>query len=230
MAVMTAQLLAPPAGSPASAADEQHFLLTGVPWPSYIAIGAALADRGGLRITYDCGNLEFMTTSRLHERYKKWLNRFIETMAEELNRPIAPGGNMTFQREDLARGLEGDECYWIEHEAHMRTRDTWDPDTDPPPDLFVEIEVSRSLIDRLPICAALRIPEVWRFDGRSIRVHRLQADGTYVIGETSQVFPEVPLAEVVRFLNRAATLDYLTAVQEFRAWLRELLGKPSNGA
>jgi Uma2 family endonuclease len=108
----------------------------------------------------------------------------------------------------------------------MRTRDSWDPETDPPPDLLLEIEVSRSLLNRVAICAVLRIPEVWRFDGERIRVHCLQPDGTYQPGGQSHLFPEIPLHEVVIFLNRVTTPDYLTAVEEFRAWLRQILGKP----
>jgi Uma2 family endonuclease len=217
---------APPAStSKLPPAQEQHFLISNVPWQAYVAIGNALLDRPGLRLTYDRGNLEFMTTSPRHEFYKKWLNRFIETVAEELNRPIAPGGNMTFERQDLEKGLEGDEVFWIEHEPKMRRKLTWDPVLDPPPDLALEIEVSRSVIDRLPIYAALKVSEVWTFDGTSIQVHLLQATGTYQFCERSQIFPEIPVAEMVRFLGADQTSDYLTAVREFRGWVRGLLGK-----
>jgi len=210
-----------------AAPAEQHLLLPDVNWDSYVAIGAALADRPALRLTYDRGSLEFMTTSRAHEFYKKWWNRIIEIIAEELNRPIAPGGNMTFQQADLHRGLEGDECFWIEHEAHMRRRLTWDPDVDPPPDLFLEIEVSRSLLDRLAILAALRVPEVWTFDGSVIRVLCFQADGTYQVQERSRFFSEVPLADLARFVDPNGSTDYLSAMRAFREWLRQVLGKPA---
>jgi hypothetical protein len=83
MTVMTSRPLPVQAVSTYPANEEQHFLLSDVAWPSYLAIGQALADRAGLRLTYDRGNLEFMTTSRLHERYKKWLNRFIEQRADK---------------------------------------------------------------------------------------------------------------------------------------------------
>ena len=86
---------------------EQHFLLRDVSWQAYIAIGDALADRPGLRLTYDRGNLEFMSTSPKHEVYKKHLARFIEILAEELNRAFTTAGNMTFQREDLERAMDG---------------------------------------------------------------------------------------------------------------------------
>jgi Uma2 family endonuclease len=206
--------------------EEQHFFLSNVSWESYVAIGNALENRAGLRITYDQGNLEFMTTSGEHEFHKKWFGRFVETIAEELERPMCPRGGMTFQREDLEKGLEGDECYWIVHEARMRRERRWDPETDPPPDLFLEIEVSRSVVNRLAICASLRIPEVWTYNGKRIRVRRLRADGKYEVCATSQFFPEIPIAEIARFLDMDTTPDYATAVREFRAWVRQILGKP----
>src|SRR5262249_31014285 len=46
---------------------EQRLLLHGVPWSAYVAIGEALKDRPGLRLTYDRGRLEFMTLSPEHE-------------------------------------------------------------------------------------------------------------------------------------------------------------------
>src|SRR5262249_46304873 len=117
----------------------QCLVLDGVAWQSYLAIGRALADRPGLRLTFDRGSLELMTTSPKHEIYKKHLARFIEIMAEELNKPFTTAGNMTFQKEELERGLEADDCFWFAHEEAMRGKLTWDPKTDPPPDLGLEI-------------------------------------------------------------------------------------------
>src|SRR4051812_26651093 len=73
-------------------------VLPHVAWRDYLAIGEALRDRPALRLTYDRGTLEIMTTSSAHEWYKKRLGRFLATIAEECGRPIMPAGNMTFQR------------------------------------------------------------------------------------------------------------------------------------
>jgi Uma2 family endonuclease len=206
-------------------AAEQRLLLDDVDWQAYVTIGEALRDRPGLRMTYDRGRLEFMTTSPEHEIFKKWLSRFIETLAEEFNRPITTAGNMTFQREDLARALEADDCFWVAHEPQMRAKLEWDPHRDPPPDLALEIEISRSAIGRMAIYAALRVPEVWRFDGETLRVHLLQPDGTYQPAEQSPSFPGIPLAELVRFLRPSQTVDYLSVIREFRAWVREQIAR-----
>lgn len=208
-----------------SGVPAQHLLLHDVDWQAYVAIGEALGERPALRMTYDRGDLEFMTTSREHELYKTRLARLIETLTEELNIPIEMGGNMTFRRPESERALEPDECFWIAHEAQMRARLEWDPAHDPPPDLVLEIEVSRSALNRMTILAALGVPEVWRCNGETIHVHRLQADQTYQAVEGSLIFPGLPIQGIVPFLQLSATEDNLTRVRAFRAWVREQLAR-----
>jgi Uma2 family endonuclease len=134
---------------------------------------------------------------------------------------IEPGGNMTFQREVLEKGLEGDNCWWIEHEDQVRAKLIWDPVRDPPPDLLLEIEVSR--MARMAIYAALRVPQVWCFDGKSLRVYLLQPDGTYLQANESPTFPGIPVAEIVRFVQPEK--DYLSVQSEFRAWAERHRGR-----
>jgi Uma2 family endonuclease len=186
-----------------------------------VTIGDALPDRP-IRLTYDRGSLEFMTTSHVHEVLKKRLGRLVETLAEEFGLAVAPGGNTTFRREDVERGLEPDDCFWIAHERQMRARREWDPTRDPPPDLVLEIEISRSLLNRMGILAALGVPEVWRFDGERLRVNLLQPDGTYREAEHSPTFPTVPVDEIVRFAQPDETVDYLSMIRSFREWVRQL--------
>lgn len=207
------------------AGSEQRLLLHNVSWGSYVAIGTALADRPALRMTYDRGSLEFMVTSSQHEIYKRWFSRLIEALTEECNQPIVTAGNMTFQREDLERGLEADDCFWIAAEPRMRGKLAWDPAIDPPPDLALEIEISRSALPRMNIYAALGVPEVWRFDGSALRVELLQPDGTYAVADRSLAFPAIPVSEIVPFLQPSTELDSLSVLRSFRVWVRERLAQ-----
>ena len=225
---MTTLSYPPVANVPVSARQgaEQHLVLHNVTWASYLAIGQLFADRPALRLTYNRGTLEFMTTSPRHECYKHWLGRFLETVAEELNKPIAPAGSMTFQREDLERGFEPDNCYWVENEKTMRGKLTWEPVTDPAPDLMIEIEVSRSALPRMRIFASFRVGEVWCYDGEELRIYLLQPDGTYERSERSLAFPSFPVQELIRFFPTDTT-DYLSAVAAVRAWVRSIINQPS---
>jgi hypothetical protein len=105
----------------------------------------------------------------------------------------------------------------------MRARLDWDPKRDPPPDLVIEIP--RSALNRMGIYAAFRVPEVWRCDGATLRAHLLQADGSWRASETSPTFPKIPLAGIAPFLQPSETVDYLSMVRAFRAWVREQLGR-----
>jgi Uma2 family endonuclease len=199
--------------------DEQRLLLDGIDWSGYEAFGEILRDRPGIRITYDRGALQIVTTSPAHEIYKKRLGRLLETLAEEAGLAIEPAGSMTFKRQDLERGLEPDECFWIAREPEMRGKLTWNAASDPPPDLVVEIEVSRSALDRLGIYASLGVPEVWCYDGSSLRVLVLETSGDYEVSEASPAFPGFPVAEIAQFLTPDPSLDYLSMVRTFRAWV-----------
>jgi Uma2 family endonuclease len=201
----------------------QRVLLNGVGWREYVAMGDLLRDRPALRLTYDRGRLEIMTTSSTHERLKKWLGRFVETIAEECGVAILPGGSMTFQREDLERGFEPDECFWIAKEAVMRGRPNHDPTQDPPPDLIIEIEVTRSALNRMALFARLGVPEVWRFDGAALHVHRLQSPGGYAEAKNSPTFPSIRVSDLIPFLAFDPTQDYLSTVRAFRDWVRQQL-------
>jgi Uma2 family endonuclease len=197
----------------------QRLVLSGIDWPTYKAMSDLLAERN-VRLTYDRGELEFMTLSPEHEHDKKFLARLVEALTEELDIDIASFGSMTCRREDLARGFEPDECYWIAHEPQVRGRTSIDLDVDPPPDLALEIEITRNIIDRLPLCAALRVPEVWRWDGVKLRVLLLGPDGQYAVAERSAAFPFLPLQEFAGFLTATDAQSETKLVRAFRAWVQ----------
>ena len=206
----------------------QHIVLDGISWSAYEMLLRDLEGRR-LRITYDCGRLEIMAVSHRHEYGKKLLARFVESMTLELDIPIHPGGSTTFKKELLKKGLEPDECYWIQNEPWMRNKWDFDIDLDPPPDLGVEVEVTRSILDRMGIYAALRIPEIWRFDGERLRVCVLGANGKYKEKAKSLAFPFLPMKEIERFLLDTEADNHTALMRSFHDWVRATL-VPTHGA
>lgn len=216
--MLTVQGPARPSGPP-----QQYLRLSCVPWKAYVSWTDDLGPRH-LRVTYDQGEMEIMTLSPKHENRKKRLARLVEALCEEMRIDLASYGSMTMRRERLSRGLEGDESYWIEHEAIVRDREEIDLEVDPPPDLILEIEVSRSALNRMAIYAALKVPEVWRWDGKTLRVCLLSADGTYRESNRSRAFPFLPLDEVARFLTSKGVSE-TQLLRSFRAWVREQMAR-----
>jgi Uma2 family endonuclease len=201
-------------------------LLRNVSWRFYEDFLREIGDHQRLYLTYDRGTLEIMPPSPYHERYKKILARLVEQMTLELDIPIVSGGSTTFRREDLERGLEPDECYYVQHEAEARDTKEVDLTRDPPPDLVIEMDYTSHLVDRLGIYAALGVPEVWRYDLRRFECLLLDASGEYRPSDKSLAFPFLPLQELERFLIRRTGLGETQLLREFREWVRANL-KPN---
>ena len=202
-------------------------LLHGVPWHTYEFFLDVLEGRH-LRITFDQGDLEIMTLSHEHEFSRTLLGDLIRVLTMELNIPIHSGGSTTFRNVLRQRGLEADECYWIQNERLMRGKKDFDIDADPPPDLAVEVEVTQSALPRMKIYAALRVPEVWRFDGESLRVFLLATNSGYKESTTSQAIPLVSIKEIERFLRERETTDETTLLRAFSQWVRETIVPPAS--
>lgn len=203
--------------SPGSA--EQRFVLWDVGWDVYEMMLREIGDRP-IRLTYDGANLELISPSRWHEIVKSLLGRFVEALTLELDIPLASGGAMTFKRKDLLRGIEPDECYWIASESKVRGKRELNFRKDPPPDLAIEVDMSRSALDRPGIYARLKVPELWRFDGQTLDVLILQPGGEYELSETSRPFPFLPVRELTRFLPLDATRSETDCVRQFVQWVR----------
>lgn len=200
---------------------QQRFILYDVPWRTYERLLRVFSDRPGVRLTYDRGTLELMTLSYEHESSGYLLGRFVDTLTEELNLPVSGGGSTTFRRRRRRRGLEPDACWWIASEALVRGKSTIDLRVDPPPDLALEVDVTRSSLDRLAIYAALGIPEVWRLEDLALTCRLLGSDGRYVVSHTSRVFPGLALADLTPFLALRGQMDNNAVIRQFRAWVRQ---------
>jgi len=212
--------------TPVTAPAEERQILTGVDWAQYESLLREYEGRHW-RLTYDRGTLEIMTVSPWHERAKKLLARLLEALAEEIDLPVLGLGNLTLREEAIARGLEPDDCWYIQHEKLIRTKKQIDLREDPPPDLVVEVEVSRSVLDRLHIYAALGIPEVWRFDGENLIVCLLGNDGEYAESSQSPTFPKLVLDGLPLFFAQWDKIDQTRLVKTFREWVRATLaGEP----
>lgn len=201
---------------------EERIMLSGVSWGFYAACLKEFQD-GGPRLTFDQGVLEIMTPSEAHERFKRLIGRMIEAMTEELGIPIRSLGSTTARRRTKQRGFEPDESYYVASEPRVRGRKTLNPAANPP-DLVLEIDITSSSLDKLEVFAAFKVPEVWRYNGRELRVYALTPEGQYAQSLQSPSFPFLPLAEFERFLARRDESDETTWIRAFRAWVRETLG------
>lgn len=197
-------------------------VLQNISWQSYESLLQDFAQEPAMRLTYDRGALEIRMPLDPHETYKKVIGRLIEAATEELGLEIRSLGSRTCAREDLKRGLEPDQCYYIQHEALVRELEQIDLNAAPPPDLVVEIDITSSSINRLGIYQALAIAEIWRYDGDRLAILILQA-GKYVEQPISRALSPVTATDLEQFIQQRATLGENALMRTFRHWLRTQL-------
>jgi Uma2 family endonuclease len=208
--------------------DPRPILLENVRWETYEMLLEDL-DESHVRLTYDRGSLEIMSPSSAHERYAYLFERLIDALAEELEISLDGLRTTTCRRVDLERGLEPDACFYIANERLVRGKARIDFSVDPPPDLAIEMDISRSSLGRLGIYASLGVPEVWRFDGETLQVFHLDDDGRYVESASSRAFPQLPMAEFVGFIHQAGPMDKTAWIKGYRAWVREVIVPRAKG-
>jgi Uma2 family endonuclease len=199
--------------------QSELIVLTGVRWLTYKALALDLAEKPNKKLAYDQGILEIMTPLPEHEISKKLLGRVVELTTEILGLEILSLGSTTWSREDLQRGIEPDECYYILKEALVRGKLDFDLNIDPPPDLAIEIDISSSSLNRLSIYAALGISEIWRFDSRNLFIYVL-TDGVYQTRERSQVLPIISRAMLLELLQRRGKIGENALIQDLRKRLQ----------
>jgi len=190
----------------------------GVSWEMFQAL---TRESSGGRLTYDRGTLEIMSPSFGHENAVCILGRWVRIYTEEIGIEIASSGSTTLWSDEAQRAIEPDESFYLASAHLIRGKTDVDLTVDPPPDLLIEVDVSRSSLNKLDICRTLGIPEVWRFKNEQLEVYVLQNDRPYAVADRSSVLPGFPLDGAIALLSQRQSLGESEMARRFRSLVRE---------
>src|SRR5262249_39051705 len=149
-----------------------------VSWDDYEELLEDLSDRPDIRVAYDRGRLEIMSPLPRHDRYAAFIERLLYFVSDELDLTVEGYGCATWKRKSLRRGAEADACFYIAGAEHVMHKLDIDLETDPPPDIVVEIDITTESSSKFAIYAALEVPEIWRYDDKTMQFSELSA-GAY---------------------------------------------------
>ncbi|MGH9941143.1 MAG: Uma2 family endonuclease [Pyrinomonadaceae bacterium] len=202
----------------------QRVILSGVSWETYESLLGDFRDRSVPHFTYDEGTLEIMSPSRKHEEWNRNFAALIEQIALELNIEHLNLGSTTFKRKKLKKGFEPDTCFYFQNVEALKGKEELDLKVDPPPDLIIEIDIYSGSLKRFPIYAKFGVPEIWRYDGKSVQIFQLAGD-EYRERESSVALPMLSgqvLSERMEASKSQSRLEWLRSVRE---WARRQGGK-----
>lgn len=202
----------------------QRVLLRNVAWDEFEKILSESGEHRVSRLAYYQGTREIMVPLPEHENTNKFIETLINALVEKLDLNIKKFGSSTLRRADVESGAEPDSCYYIQNELFVRSSQRIDLQTDPPPDLVVEIDVTSSSTNKRQIYAALRVLEFWRYRKNKLQVLVLdRANSLYIESSSSPTFPILELDAIPRFLALSLVDGEVAAVKAFRYWIRDQL-------
>jgi Uma2 family endonuclease len=190
--------------------EQDYIIMHGVSWQTYQQLLADRGERCGVLLAYDRGTVELRVPSQEHKWVKTTLTQVVEAVAFVSDLHYRSLGSTTFGREDLARGFDPDACFYLDHANAIAPDRPLDLTVDPPPDLVIEVDITRSSLDKLSIYAALSVPEVWRYTGGTVEIRCLTVDA-YLVSDASRVLPGINAGMVTRFIDEARTAANQTA-------------------
>jgi len=197
----------------------QRVELQDITWREFESILEELGEHRAARIAYDNGLLEIMAPLPVHEDDKEIIGDLIKALLEELDIEFRSLGSTTYKSEAMLKGIEPDQCFYIQNEQAIRGKKRLDLSINPPPDLALEIDVTSRT--HRSIYAALRVPELWRFENGTLQINILRQD-CYEESPESSIFPNLPLSEAIpRYLRESKIVGRNKALKAFRQWVKE---------
>ncbi|MCY7321577.1 MAG: Uma2 family endonuclease [Phormidesmis sp. CAN_BIN36] len=210
------------------APTEKRIVLPGVSWQQFETLLDELGQNRTARLSYDRGKLEMMTPLEEHERCSRLIESLMLVVADEMDVQINAIGSVLLKSADLGCVAQPDSSYYLTEKVRLLNRAELDLNQTPPPDIVVEVAITKSSLNKFAIYAALGLPEVWQYWTTigdnvlkgNLLIYQLQND-QYVECLASPTFPFLPAKRVSEFLDQSDKIGLAQALTVFRSWIQE---------
>ncbi|MEO1392172.1 MAG: Uma2 family endonuclease [Cyanobacteria bacterium J06634_5] len=186
-------------------------------WSDYQALLSQRGDGSVPRIKYCNGEVLLMARLPVHGRDASLIADIVKALLDHQGQEYDAFTPITMELPDRS-GIEPDYCFYIDHWQAISGKQRIDWQTDPPPDLVIEIDVTSytNIEDYLPY----QVPEVWLYRKQQLLVYCLQ-DNQYIQQFKSQYCSSLQLQEVVsRCLQLAYNHNTSAAIRDLKKQLR----------
>lgn len=195
-------------------------ILNDVSWEDYEELLTYMENKPGFRVTYNEGRLEIMSPRSDHEFPKEAIAALTRVFAEEADTMLEAFGSTTYRRKRKAKGAEPDLSFYVQNAELMIGHVDLDLETDPPPDVVVEIDMTSESSGKFSIYAALGVNEIWLYDGVRATFYQL-AENKYLEIEKSVAFPLLSSKVLTEFIKKSKAEGQTKTLKAFRQWVRD---------
>lgn len=208
---------------------ENVILLNNVSWVTFNLLLEELGHQRNQRLSYYLGNLEIMSPLGEHENNNRFIDDLIRAIADEFNLNLKKFGSLTLKSNEAKQAVEPDSCYYINNEPLVRNKQHIDLTIDPPPDLVLEIDITSGSLNKLPIYATLKVPEIWRYNGKKLTVFSLNnKTNNYEELTKSKIFSWLDLDLIPQLINQSLDIGETATLKQFRQYVKTIFSIKNN--
>jgi Uma2 family endonuclease len=162
-------------------------------WSEYQALIEQRGDSANPRLKYRQGEILLMSPLPKHGREANAIADLIKVLLDHLGQKYEAFTPMTMDLPEII-GIEPDYSFYIDNWPVAIGKDRIDWNTEAPPDLALEIDVTSytDVNDYLPY----RVPEVWIYKRNKLMIYTLETD-SYKLVSSSRYFPNLNIEEIV---------------------------------
>ena len=163
-------------------------------WWELEQILVELGEKRSSKIAYYQGVLQVMVPLPEHEKNTVIIGDIVKLILNLQGREWECLRSTTYKNELKRVGIEPDDSFYIEHREAVIGKKRLNLETDPPPDLAIEIDLTSRTQESAYL--ALRVPELWIYDQNKLRIFCLEND-RYQESNQSLIFPGFPLKSLI---------------------------------
>ena len=185
-------------------------------WQDYCTLRDSREDGSLPRIKFRNDEILLMSSLPRHGREANILADVVKALLDNETRNYEAFTPITMDIPERG-GIEPDYCFYIGNWQAAVGKDRIDWQTDPPPDLVIEIDVTNYTV--VADYAPYGVPEVWLFKNKGLEIYHLQGNA-YQLQPISCYFPNCDLSALLaQVLQVAAEQGTGVALRSLRQQL-----------
>lgn len=187
-------------------------------WEDYEALLARREDKAGLRIRYNSTTQEIRIMSPLpkHGNQADLLADLVKALLRHEGKDWQSFTPITLKRINQ-QGIEPDYCFYIDNRQSILGKERIDLETDPPPDLAIEIDLNCT--SKPEDYQAIAPLELWVYRQSQLSIYQFDSQ-QYRDSQTSRWFPSYDLKTLIpQYCDRGWKIGSSAALREFESAL-----------
>lgn len=190
-------------------------------WEDYEALLKRREDKAGLRIRYNSKTQEIRIMSPLprHGNQADLLADLVKALLRHIGKDWQSFTPITLKRTNL-QGIEPDYCFYIDNRDRILGKERIDLETDPSPDLAIEIDLT--CITKPEDYQAIAPGELWVYRQNQLLIYHFDSQ-QYQESQISRWFPNYDLKTLIpQYIDRGWQIGSSVALREFEEVLSSL--------